>query len=163
MKNGYYLVLLVLALNSCGSQENKERIAAPPLMVNQAIGDLEKLINLSVLKPEKVWFQYGSVVPASGDDLVPGPTDYKLEAMLQLSDSSMNQLMSIGSVGNMHNLQKEEGLGYQFQWLPEPDKKMISDAKNILEYSADKFYKGALMHGSYIIVNKFVFLYLYTM
>jgi hypothetical protein len=163
MRNGPWMMLLAFALNSCGAGENTRRTAAPPLLVNQAIGDLEKIIDLSVLKPEKVWFQYGPVVPASDDDLVPGPTDYKLEAMLQFSDSSFNKLVSISAVTVIKNLKKDELLDYQFQWLTETDKKMIREAKDIVQYSADKFYKGGLIHGNYMVVNKFVFLYLYTM
>ncbi len=163
MRNGYWMVMLAFALNGCGSGGNTRRTVAPPLVVNQALADLEKIIDLSVLKPEKVWFQYGPVGPASDDDLVPGPTDYKLEALLQFSDSSFNRLTDISAVSTIKNLKEEELRDYQFHWLTETDKKMIRDAKDVVQYSADKFYKGGLIHGTFIIVNKVVFLYLYTM
>lgn len=82
---------------------------------------LQKLIDLSEFKPEKIKFKYKFIDNSKGR--VPGPSDYSLEAILYFDDETMEKIWKIDKNADFPNpnYQKQD---FKFNWL---DKQTISE------------------------------------
>lgn len=89
--------------------------------ISTDINQLQKLINLSRFKPEKVKFKYTFIDNSKGR--VPGPSDSYLEAVLYFDDKTMEKIWKtdINIDFPIPNYQKQD---FKFDWF---DKLAISE------------------------------------
>jgi hypothetical protein len=161
MKPVIFTVSVLLMLYACNN--GKQLIIDKEPVVYKNTDSLQKIINLSIFKPDSVAYVYKVMGNADNDDRVPGPKDYSLEAVLFYSDSMINILKGISSIKSIKELQPGEERNYQFYWMDKKILKEIGSLKNTVEYSSEKFYKGYLPYGSYIFVGNIVLLKMFTM
>ncbi|MBB4804844.1 hypothetical protein HNP38_000116 [Chryseobacterium defluvii] len=92
--------------------------------ISTDINQLEKLINLSEVRPEKVKFKYTFIDNSKGR--VPGPSDSFLEAVLYFDDATMEKIKSFDKNADFPNtgFQKKD---FKFNWL---DKEILTELEN---------------------------------
>jgi hypothetical protein len=132
-------------------------------VVSKNTDGLKKIIDLSIFKPDSVAYVYKVMGGADSENTIPGPKDYDLEAVLFYSDSMINILKGISSIKSIKELQPGEETKYQFYWIDKKIAGQVKSLKNSVEYSSEKFYKGYLPYGNYIIVENVVLLKMFTM
>lgn len=149
--------IFVLSIVGCKSSTDL-KVVQP----SENIKELSKHINLKRYKPLKVKWTYEKQGGPS-NSRVPGPSDYKLEAVLFFDKATIKELKenySLLSVSLLPNPTKDQ---YKFEWL---DQKMINklNYKNRINYHPTFFQKGNSMDGSFTIVDdEIVLISLFTM
>jgi hypothetical protein len=148
-----------------GCNNTKQVIIEREPMVYYNIDSLQKIIDLSVFKPDSATYVYYTYGDENDNNRVPGPKDYTLEAILFYSDSVINKLKGISSIKTIKELKTryEIEMKYRFLWADRDILKESGSPNKTIEYSSDKFYKGALPYGSYIIIGNVVLLKMFTM
>jgi hypothetical protein len=120
---------------------------------------LEKIIDFSTMNPAKVQFVYAPMGKQDDRDLIPGPTDYKLEAVLYFKQDSRVNRQGCSPV-EQNPFSRDD---FNFSWLSEETKnelkEMSVDARGS---NASCFYKGVLIHGSCFYLRDKILLFLYT-
>jgi hypothetical protein len=161
MKPIIFIISALLMHYACNN--GKQLIIDREPVVYKNTDSLQKIIDLSIFKPDSVAYVYKVMGDADNDSRVPGPKDYDLEAVLFYNDSTINILKGISSIKNIKELQPGVERNYQFYWMDKKIIEQVSSLKNTVEYSSEKFYKGYLPYGNYIIVGNIVLLHMYTM
>ena len=103
------------------------------------------------------------MIPEDKNDWLAGPKDYHLEAIMEFDKSTVTELFLRSSREIDKIITPQETEGFKFSWMPDKLLKEINQLKEIKEYVANKFYRGVLVHGSFIIVGNKVVLKLFTM
>jgi hypothetical protein len=147
----------------CGCNNAQQVIIESEPIVYKNTDSLKKIIDLSIFKPDSVAYVYKVMGVADDDNSIPGPKDYDLEAVLFYSDRMINILKGISSIKSVKELQPGEETKYQFYWMDKKIAGQVKFIKNTIEYSSEKFYKGYLPYGNYIIVENVVLLKMFTM
>jgi hypothetical protein len=155
----YLFILLQLTLSCTNADKNAADDTA--IKPGTSLLQLSNIINLPALPPDSVLFSYKKMGDAS--DNIPGPTDYMLEAVLFYNDTTINMVKELSNITHTDELNTEDILIYQFDWLNDDIKSSFKGLNKQAVYPADKFYKGPLLHGSYIIIGNKLFIYLHTM
>lgn len=136
MNRKLILISLILILFSCkNNNENVDKIESnskteivkinnKTTEISTDVIQLQKLINLSEFKPEKVKFKYTFIDNSQGR--VPGPSDSYLEAVLYFDEKTMEKIWGIDKNADFpnSNYQKQN---FKFDWL---DKETIFELKN---------------------------------
>lgn len=155
------LSLISICIGSCNSHpQNDDKEYEVSVSDNKE--ELANIIDLSVFNPVSVQYVYRTTVKQTKEDRIPGPTDYILEAALTFDDSTLNLLKGISSIKEVKTLQPAEAERYYFSWLDKETMKKVKSEGETVQYSADKFYKGVLIHGSYIFRGNMILLSLFT-
>jgi hypothetical protein len=157
------IACLIFIVISVSCKNGKQIIIDREPVVYKNIDSLKKIIDLSVFIPDSVAYVYKVMGNADNDSRVPGPKDYNLEAILFYSDSIINMLKAVSTIKSTKELQPASVINYQFYWMDKKILKEVVALKNSIEFSSEKFYKGYLPNGSYIIVGSIVLLKMYTM
>jgi hypothetical protein len=156
-----FLFIFIACIYGCNN--SKQVIIDKESEVNKNTDSLKKIIDLHILKPDSVAYVYKTMGGAGAENSIPGPKDYNLEAVLFYSDSMINILKGISSIKSIKELQPGDKTKYQFYWMDKKITEQINSLKNTVEYSSEKFYKGYLPYGNYIIVGNIVLLKMFTM
>lgn len=150
-------LLCILFLSSC-EYSNDLKVVKP----SENITKLSKYVNFKSYKPLKVKWIYER---QGGPDnsRVPGPSDYKLEAVLFFDKETIKELKENYSLLSVSLLPSPAKGQYKFEWL---DQKIINklNYKNLLNYDPYFFNNGNTMDGSFTIVDdEIVLISLFTM
>lgn len=91
--------------------------------VSTDINSLQKLINLSKFRPEKVKFKYIFINNSEGR--IPGPSDSFLEAVICFDEQTMKKIWDLDKNADFAHpdYQKQD---FEFDWL---DEKIINELK----------------------------------
>lgn len=160
-KNGILLIgwSCFFILYSCRYSKNKPDQLSLSMHIIEDTVQLAKYINLSIYKPRQVYFQYRIVNSSSKRDIVSGPSDSILEAVIYFDSLELQEIKN-KSIESEGIIQKNT---YQFDWLSEELNLEISK-NDMKEYQPDIFAKSPLLNGGYIIIlNKCIILKLYTL
>ncbi|MDP2386221.1 MAG: hypothetical protein Q8M29_07605 [Bacteroidota bacterium] len=142
--------LVCLVLGNCANEKHHSPESVNSFSRN--IDTLKNYIDLKKYKPVNVmWKETRFDTKNSGRTIIPGPTDYKLEAYLQFDRSTADKLKNDYNVNSdSNNVISIDELW--FGWLPKDmlhkDKLDSSKIDN-----ADPFYKSPLLNGSYVFIN----------
>ncbi|MBB6372476.1 hypothetical protein [Chryseobacterium shigense] len=133
MNRNLIFCLIILIFSSCKEKnkndvnfENEPKVKTEKKKnitteISTDINQLEKLINLSEFRPEKVKFKYTFIDNSGGR--VPGPSDSFLEALLYFDDKTMEKIRETDQNASLpvSNYQKHH---FTFSWL---DKETLSE------------------------------------
>ena len=139
------IVLLGVLLQGCSDDSSVPQTSTD-------ISELGKYINLEGHKPLQVKWSYGKLGNQS-DSRTPGPNDYRLEAMLQFDEETIEELKEkykLLSV-SVRELRKEQ---FRFEWLDKKSLNKLSSSKSLFYYHPNFFKKGSLIHGGYTIIDE---------
>jgi hypothetical protein len=162
----YTIRAIILAPLLCAACS--DTINGQDAMVSKDISALSQLMNLSSVEVQTVKWEKSS--PAErGSELVPGPSDGRLFALLQISPSSWQSLKQRSEVdadvsGNLYL----EGTIIR-PWLPEDVVKSFGDAQGYVRpvgpaYAPTEFLKSPYVSGFYVLCEQSqVFVYMFSM
>jgi hypothetical protein len=138
------IFLFIFLADICGCNNSRQVIIERGPMVYYNIDTLQKIIYLSIFKPDSVTYVYYAYGDEDDNSRVPGPKDYNLEAILFYSDSMINKLKGISSIKTIKELQTRDEIEmkYRFFWADRDILKEAGSPNNTIEYSSEKFYKG---------------------
>jgi hypothetical protein len=153
-----YVGIVLFIFYSCRSSKNKPDQSSSSMNIIQDSSKLANYINLSIYKPMQVYFQYKIINASSNRDLISGPSDSILEAVIYFDSITMQEIKN-KSIESKENIQKNS---YQFNWLSE-ELNLEINKSDIKEYQPNIFVKSPLLNGGYIILNKCIILKLYTL
>ena len=145
----YIIPFLVLQLLfSCGGNSwQSEPVSADSV-------ELGKMINLHNFRPDSVRFQYHYF---DNSGFVPGPSDYRLDALLYFSDSTFARLRNASLQLPPFTMSVEDN--FAFEWL---DKNTLTELaardSNSKEIVPDNFAGIPLSHGGYVLLKNKVLL-----
>jgi hypothetical protein len=152
------LCSLLLYLLACN---NSQTIKTPKgeVIVKKDKQEFEKIIDFSTMNPAKVQFVYAPMGKHDDRDFVPGPTDYRLEAVLYFKIS--DRINRIGcSPFEQTQFSRDD---FDFSWLSEETKNELREMPvDSRGNNASCFYKGVLMHGSCFYLHDRILLVLFT-
>lgn len=126
MKLKFIFIVIVLFLFSC-KKENKNMGTVVKSNTNTEvstdINSLQKLINLSKFRPEKVKFKY--VFIDNSGERISGPSDSFLEAVIYFDEQTMKKIWDLDKNADFAHpdYQKQD---FEFDWL---DEKIINELK----------------------------------
>ncbi|PTT70515.1 MULTISPECIES: hypothetical protein [unclassified Chryseobacterium] len=126
MKLKFIFILISFFLYSC-KKENKNMGTVVKSNTNTEvstdINSLQKLINLSKFRPEKVKFKYIFIDNSEGR--IPGPSDSFLEAVICFDEQTMKKIWDLDKNADFAHpdYQKQD---FEFDWL---DEKIINELK----------------------------------
>ncbi|KMQ62379.1 hypothetical protein ACM40_08770 [Chryseobacterium sp. BLS98] len=92
--------------------------------ISTDISQLQKLIDFSKFRPEKVKFKYTFIDNSNGR--VPGPSDSFLEAILYFDDKTMEKIQEISQNEEASNLNYQKK-AFKFDWL---EKQVLSELES---------------------------------
>lgn len=155
------LVVIVFAMSACAVSNsatannqprkygNMNESTAKNTEVKTSIEELEKQVNLPVRPSEVKWT--AEVFDNSKGD-VPGPTDYRLTALLKYEEKSAAELVKTLESENLGNTDVKN-------WFPDEVKSLAktSDGRTFLEgakYSPTPFFRGSYQNGNLIRVGE---------
>jgi hypothetical protein len=153
-----FLYSLSLCLLACNNSQTI-KTGRGEFIVLEEKQELEKIIDFSTMTPAKVQFVYEPMGKQDDTDLLPGPTDYKLEAVLYFKTSERINRRGCSPV-EQNQFSRDD---FNFSWLAEETKnelkKMPVDSRG---NNASCFYKGVLIHGSCFYLRDKILLILFT-
>jgi hypothetical protein len=157
------IILLIFISGVLSCSNNKTTTQNPKLNYSTSIDSLKYYMQLDTFKPTSVMWRV--VRPTNNDESwfsVPGPSDYKVEAILQFDTETAERFHTImNSAALIHTRVAIDK--FWIKWLPK-DHFLKDGYTSILAYNADPFYKSPLIHGNYLIISKnTIFICLYTM
>lgn len=138
-------LLLVILVYACSDQSEVPSISTD-------IDELKKFINLDHYQPKEVKWSYEKMGIQS-DNRVPGPDDYKLEAILVFDSATVKDLKNNYSLLSVSipMLHKDR---FRFIWLDKKNLNELNNNNSMSIYHPSFFKKGVLMHGGFIIINE---------
>jgi hypothetical protein len=139
-------LLCILLLSSC-ERSNDLKVVKP----SENISELSRHINLKRYKPLKVKWIYEKQGGPS-NSRVPGPSDYKLEAVLFFDKATIKELKENYSLLSVSLLPSPTKGQYKFEWLDQNIIKKLNN-KNLMNYNPYFFNNGNTMDGSFTIVD----------
>jgi len=155
------LVVIVFAISACGvsnsatannqtrNSRNMNESTAKLAEVKTSIEELEKQINLPVRPSEVKWM---AETFDNSKGTVPGPSDYRLTALLKYDEKSAVELVKKLEAENAGNTDVKN-------WFPDEVKNSAKtvDGKTFLEgakYSPNSFFRGSYKNGNLIRVGE---------
>jgi hypothetical protein len=152
------LPFVFLCLLACNNSQTR-KTGKGEFIVLEDKQELEKNINFSTMNPAKVQFVYAAMGKQDDRDIIPGPTDYRLEAVLYFKqDSRVNR---IGCSPVEQNAFSRDD--FNFSWLSEEVKNELKEMSvKARGNNASCFYKGVLLHGSCFYLRDKILLVLFT-
>lgn len=138
--------------NQSNASRNMNESTAKNVEVRTDIENLEKQINLPVRPQEVVWT---AEIFDNSKGAVPGPTDYRLTALLKYDEKSAAELkQKLGA----EIMEKSLGNADVKPWFPDEVKKEAKtvDGRTYLEgekYSPESFFKSNYRNGNLIRVG----------
>jgi hypothetical protein len=153
-----FLYLLPVLLPACNNSQTI-KTGNGEFIVLEDKQELEKIIDFSAMNPAKVQFVYAALGKHDDRDLIPGPVDYMLEAVLYFKqDSRVNRQGC--SPFEQNQFSRDD---FNFLWLSEETKNELKgmpvDSRGD---NASCFYKGVLIHGSCFYLRDKILLMLFT-
>ena len=118
----YYIALTITLISCTQSQSNYTFFSTDPTKLGQ-------VINLKEYKPTKVKFKYVALDSSNdGRTSVPGPSDYRVEAVLYFDSLTFDKLLRKYSFSGIMP-PKHERVYFTFEWLDNNIKNEINLAK----------------------------------
>jgi hypothetical protein len=158
VKSIILILSVILPFVSCNS-EGQSKQGKNDFVISNDKKKLGEIIDLSTFSPFEVQFLYAPKGKHDGRDLIPGPTDYRLEAVLYFKIRDRVNRNGCSPV-EQNQFSRDD---FNFSWLSEEIKnelnKMPVDSKG---NNASCFYKGVLMHGSCFYLGNKLLLLLFT-
>lgn len=154
----FRFIVFIFSMSFFGCESSNDIKAVKP---SENISELSMHINLKRYKPLKVkWIYYRQGGPSNSR--VPGPSDYKLEAVLFFDKTTIKELKENYSLLSVSLLSPPINGQYKFEWLDQNIIKKLNN-KNLINYNPYFFNNGNTMDGSFTIVDdEIVLLGLYT-
>ncbi|MFN6074851.1 MAG: hypothetical protein ACK46Y_04735 [Fluviicola sp.] len=140
------VLIFVLSIIGCKSS-NDLKVVKP----SENITKLSKYVNLKSYKPLKVKWIYEKQGGPS-NSRVPGPSDYKLEAVLFFDKATIKELKENYSLLSVSLLPSPTKGQYKFEWLDQNIIKKLNN-KNLMNYNSYFFNNGNTMDGTFTIVD----------
>lgn len=139
--------------NEIDSKTNIEKSKNITTEISTDINRLQKLIDLSNFKPEKVKFKYTFIDNSKGR--VPGPSDSFLEAILYFDEETMNNIREIDKNTDFPNPNYRKEI-FKFDWL---DKEILDELEqsDSLKSSHPDFIFGTGNGKCWYLENKILF------
>lgn len=137
--------LIGVLLHSCSVNPNIPHTSTD-------INELGKYINLEGHKPLQVKWSYEKLGNQS-DSRIPGPNDYKLEAVLQFNSKTIEEIKEkykLLSV-SFRELRKEQ---FRFEWLDKKNLHKLNKTNYLFYYHPNIFKKASFIHGGYTIIDE---------
>lgn len=142
------VVLILFIVLSCDSSSQKSEQAK----IRNDINLLSEIINLEKYTPLKAeWIYYPLGIDNSR---VPGPTDYRLEAVLYYSKEAISELKNNF---DSTKIKVSESCSVNFQKINSPK----FNGQCII-YNSYIFNKGSLLNGYFLISDSTIYLNIYT-
>lgn len=129
------------------------------IIISTDKNELAKLITLQEFNPRSAEFVYASKGKHSERDPVPGPTDYRLEAVLYFKSTDNAHRKGCAPFEESQFSRDD----FNFSWLADDVREeLLKTDAGTKGYVASCFYKGVLMHGSYFYLKNKILLVLFT-
>lgn len=152
------VLIFFLFICACNNLQ-QQKSAKEEIVISDDKKKLEKIVDFSTMNPDKVQFVYTPMGKHDDRDLVPGPTDYRLEAVLYFKQDSRVNRQGCSPV-EQNPFSSDD---FNFSWLSEETKSELKEIPADAGGSnASCFYKGVLIHGSCFYLRDKILLFLYT-
>ena len=150
----FTILCFVFVLDSCETSTKQTEEKISETYVSHNLDSLSQLINLTSFKPKSVSWTVKKL--GISDDRNPGPTDYKLEALLTFEDTTIARLKTAYKSLYLTPM-PENPKTFTFDWLPE-NYTINKDTAFDIRCRADFFIKSPYTGGSFITNNNDVLL-----